>query len=64
MRLTPSEYLVLQMAAGHVPWQKGAWVNACAEFLMEDGLINRSTILTNKGKETISNLQEQINGPH
>lgn len=38
-RLTSAEWEVLEMYAGLREWEHGAWVNACAEFLEEAGLV-------------------------
>jgi hypothetical protein len=52
LNLTEHEWRVLEMAAGDRPGeQRGAWVSACLEFLVERGLLSRGPkhIITLKG---------------
>lgn len=47
------ELEVLRMLAGVTPWQKGAWVNACVEYLGDIGLCTRFPPyeITQQGKD-------------
>ena len=50
-----SEFEVLEMFEGTRPFERGAWVNACTEFLQGDGYITRSIQpkLTKKALEAL-----------
>lgn len=50
MEVSKHERKVLQMANGEIPWEKGAWVNACAEFLASDGLMTNEGHITSEGR--------------
>ena len=45
------EIQVLRMLNGDIPWESGAWVNACFEFLGNEGLCSRTVpyVITTKG---------------
>lgn len=49
------EILVLKMMNGDIPWESGAWVNACVEYLKEGGYCTQEKI-TDKGKDYLSSL--------
>jgi hypothetical protein len=55
-KFTPTEYEieVMQMSAGKLPWEKGAWINACVEFLQEAGFMESSGKLTTMGSNYLS----------
>lgn len=46
---------VLRMVAGEIPWERGAWVNACYEFLEEEYFIAGGE-LTEKGKDYLCQI--------
>lgn len=48
--LTSAELDVLAMAAGDLPWESGAWVNACFEYLKDTGLVTPTALLTERGR--------------
>lgn len=47
---TKHEIEVLEMLAGIRPLVRGAWVNACAEFLIDAGFLTLNAHLTDKGR--------------
>ena len=52
MTPTALEIEALQMLAGLKPVERGAWLNACVEFLSAMGLVNERTFeVTEKGHE-------------
>jgi hypothetical protein len=57
---TRDEEVVLLMAAGRAPWQRGAWVNACAELLQEAGFLSRDhEQLTERGRRAVEKIHEK-----
>lgn len=57
--LTDSEIEVLRICNGEdVPgWQKGAAMNACAEFLQGSGYVDHRYEITKKGKALLARLE-------
>ncbi len=49
-KITEHEAEVLEMMMGTRPWERGAWVNACYEFLVESGYATRAGEVTKKGE--------------
>ena len=59
MTPTGHEIEVLRMINGDLPMEHGAWVNACAEFLSEMGLVSRVGYgITPKGREFLKTLDK------
>lgn len=60
MKLNEHEVEVLKMVHGVLPWERGAWVNACYEFLQDEGHIQRyRQELTEKGKKYLEDLNRK-----
>lgn len=53
---TLHEIEVLRMANGERDWERGAWVNACVEFLQEGEFLTRRAEITQKGKDFLNSL--------
>ena len=60
-QLTSAELDVLAMVAGDLPWEQGAWVNVCHEFLTESGLVTKASILTERGRMVYEGLDKTHN---
>lgn len=50
-KLTHHEIKVMKMAGDRIPWEKGAWVNACVEFLSGINYLTKEGYLTEAGRD-------------